>query len=175
MRVHDEAVRRLVIAIELLLLSISLGAQIPTSVGDRQIDDIRLDSPDLEQALENFAYQKRVPIGLESLPANRITKRPLSLRLERVTVGQALDKLVAVDSRYHWRETGGVISVAPAPSDPLLDTRIERFEIKRKVKEAALGELCRTPELSAAFAKAGVRRRSFISIAGQVPDTDTKK
>jgi hypothetical protein len=157
------------------LLSASLSSQIPDRVRDRQIGDVYLENSGIEQAVKELAYQKRLRVGLETVPGDKSIKRSVSLRLERATVGEVLDKLLAIDPRYNWREIGGMISVAPSTSDPLLDTLIRRFAIKQKSKTEALDQLFRTPELQAAFATAGVRPRSFLSIAGKVPDSDSKK
>jgi hypothetical protein len=55
-----------------------------------------------------------VPIGFESLPATqRLSWFSDGISLSGMTLRQALDVLVALDSRYEWRDMDGVIVLRP--------------------------------------------------------------
>ena len=174
MRLRDAATVAIVLTVAVLSAGFGSG-QTATHISDRKIDDVSVENLDLQKAIRSLARDKRIPIGLEVLPDNKLNSAPVSLRLERATVGEIVDKLLANDPRYHWREIEGVIDIAPLAHDPLLETIVEHFDVKRKAKSAALDELGRAPELQAAFRESDVRLRTFLSIAGQVPDSDTKR
>lgn len=81
-----------------------------------------------QTAVQDVAVAARVPIGFE-LAADRSgeyyppSEAPISTKtvvLTGMTVQRALDTLTAIDRRYEWFETGGVINVRPkgARHDP---------------------------------------------------------
>jgi hypothetical protein len=59
-----------------------------------------------------------IPAGIEFIPGCRQTEPPRPRNAEEMsflglTAEEALDRLIAMDPRYHWVETGGVILVRP--------------------------------------------------------------
>lgn len=64
-----------------------------------------------------IAKLAKVPLGIEALPrdpAARLLPVGERLQLGGATVGDALDRLVHLDSRYRWSEEQGVIVIRPA-------------------------------------------------------------
>lgn len=96
-----------------------------------------------------IAYQigrfGRVPIGFEEIaPAPPpLTRTPRERReLDALTVGEALDRLKALDPRYDIRETGGAIVIRPTaawadPHDPL-NQPVVGLSLARMTPEDAL-------------------------------------
>lgn len=90
-----------------------------------------------------IAMSGRVPIGFEEVASDPepfdgdLSKIPVEHRtaLAGLTVGAALDALIAVDRRYTWREQGGVLLVRPVKSwnEPghFLNRRFDSFEAVR--------------------------------------------
>jgi hypothetical protein len=108
-----------------------LSARILTGVGREDIGFFASPKPGEERLrflIALIARSARVPIGFEEVAGiptpfdGNLSTIPPSARtaLIGLSVREALDALVSSDSRYSWRETGGVILIRPveAWADP---------------------------------------------------------
>lgn len=146
-----------IIGVFLLLVSIGstptlaqspLTERVLTTVGRSDAAFFASPRPDAEQLrflLSLIARSARVPIGFEEAAGvpmpydGNLSTVPPSARtvLIGLTVGEALDALVAADPRYSWREQDGVILVRPveawADSAHFLDTPLNGLHLRGTV------------------------------------------
>ncbi len=114
----------------------------PNTVGNHKLVDSTTASLDriidmdqsegtLLLALDNLAIEHRVPIGFEQAIDSRDNINR-EIRLQRGTLKNILDSLVAQEPRYKWELREGVINITPKTSrDPILEeflnTRVAQF------------------------------------------------
>jgi hypothetical protein len=117
--------------------------------------------------LKRLANASHVPIGFEQM-SEAMSQRdisssgPIQIAFEKGTLAQVLNAIVAVESRYTWRETDGVINVLPRENvDPFLDVFISRFEVRRVAPDKAIRELMRTRGVKRWMAHGGIQERNF--------------
>jgi hypothetical protein len=99
--------------------------------------------------LASIAKATGVAIGFETVmddePGSRLGS--VSRSLGGMTLAQALDGVVAMDSRYAWRERRGVIHVRPKEAFDdarhFLNRRVERFELRDAIPLHATFEVHR--------------------------------
>ena len=142
----------------LLLLIPSLGnAQEPQGprATPEQLRIIVYDGQ-LRALLGSLADQYRVVIGFES-----DTESPERIKFEArdVNFHQALDAMVAAEPRYRWREVESSIEFYPVVRiNPVLDTVIERFEVKDSHFAEAVESLINLPEVKSSVAAMALTR-----------------
>src|SRR6266496_125806 len=73
-------------------------------------------APGIEEALRNLAYHSGTPICTESVrqKGGGPPVVPIEIDVKNTTVGAILQRIVAQDRRYVFRERLGVIEVLPA-------------------------------------------------------------
>ncbi len=93
-----------------------------------------------------LATKASVPIGIENLPG---AERKVDFSIEDATLGRALDTLIALDSRYQWKETQGVIDILPKDHHAsVFDVLIERFDIENASSPEMVQQLLKTKAVS---------------------------
>jgi hypothetical protein len=105
---------------------------------------------DLGSSLASVAKSTGVLIGFETVMDNEqwlVSPSWVDRPLAGLTVGQALDQIVATDPRYEWREYRGVIHVRPqaAFKDPnhFLNRRVAQFKLEKAIPLHATFEVHR--------------------------------
>lgn len=126
-------------------------------LADRKIPDdcycwIGLAQPRALDAVLQIARATRTPLGVEALPS---TTPPMRFDLNQdrkwlagMTIGDALDIIVALDPRYAWSETQGTIVVRPLlawnDAEHFLEQSVGPFSLDEEVSvDVAFGEIRR--------------------------------
>jgi hypothetical protein len=147
-----------VLAITLLATTLSSRAPAAQTSGERLLNtvisaeaEMRLPSSpeNFRDTLASIAAVTGVPIGFETVmddePGSRLGSFNHSLR--GMTLAQALDLTVAMDTRYAWRERRGVIHVRPKEAFDdarhFLNRRVERFDLRDAIALHATFEVHR--------------------------------
>jgi hypothetical protein len=113
---------------------------------------------DFTMALANLTTTYGVTVGLE-LDNQRY--QTVSLYLTDANVMDVMTAIVQSSKKYEWRQTGGFIDVWPsAGGNPLLDTRINSFNVKDLTASEALDQLFRLPEVQANMTTLSLKRRA---------------
>jgi hypothetical protein len=106
-----------------------------------------------------------VTVGLE-LDTQRYHN--VTVSLQDATVTDVMNALVQSSKKYQWRQTGGFIDVWPlAGSNPLLETRINSFNVKDVSPSEAFDQLFNLPEVQANMTTLNLKRRA--------PDASSEK
>ena len=142
----------------LLLLIPSLGraqeAQGPRATPE-QLRVIVYDGQ-LRALLGSLADQYHVVIGFES---DAQSPERIKFEARDVNFHQALDAMIAAEPRYHWREVESSIEFYPVVRiNPVLDTAIERFEVKDSHFAEAVESLINLPEVKSSLAAMALTR-----------------
>lgn len=143
----------------LLLLSIA-----PTALGQEPARPQATPEPlrvivydgQLSALLATFAEQYHVVIGFES-----DVQSPERIKFEArdVTFHQTLDAMVIAEPRYQWREIDGSIEFYPTVRiNPVLDTAIQKFEVKDSRFAEAVDSLINLPEVESSLAAMALTR-----------------
>ena len=99
-----------------------------------------------------------VTVGLE-LDTQRYHN--VSVSLQDATVTDVMNALIQSSKKYQWRQTGGFIDVWPlAGSNPLLETRINSFNVKDLSPSEAFDQLLNLPEVQANMTTLNLKRRA---------------
>jgi hypothetical protein len=121
------------------LMSASPGAQSLTAtriVGERLVATTPLDPCGVAYLAARISEIARVPAGIEFVPgcARYEAPRPAGaeeMSLQGLTAEEALDRLIAIDPRYRWTETEGMILVRPleawTDAHHFLNTTVSEF------------------------------------------------
>jgi hypothetical protein len=113
---------------------------------------------DFTMALANLTTTYGVTVGLE-LDNQRY--QTVSLSLTDANVTDVMTAIAQSSKKYQWRQTGGVIDVWPiAGSNPLLETRINSFNVKDVSPSDAFDQLLNLPEVQASMAGLNLKRRA---------------
>lgn len=99
-----------------------------------------------------------VTVGLE-LDTQR--HHSVGVSLLDATVTDVMNAVVQSSKKYEWRQTDGFVDVWPlAGSNPLLDTRINSFDVKDLSPSEAFDELLNLPEVQANMTALKLKRRA---------------
>jgi hypothetical protein len=99
-----------------------------------------------------------VTVGLE-LDTQRY--HSVGVSLLDPTVTDVLNAVVQSSKKYEWRQIGGFVDVWPlAGSNPLLETRLNSFEVKDLSPSEAFDELLNLPEVQANMTALKLKRRA---------------
>ena len=132
----------------LLLLSTcpsELAGQPRFAQKDRKLGRIVYDG-DMAALLAKLAQEFDVNIGLEVYPWRPTI--PVKIDLSEATLADVLDAVVNSAPRYRWREVGGAYEVSPEGAGcPLLDTRVEEFNVNGVTQAEAVELLMNLPEV----------------------------
>ena len=112
---------------------------------DRKFARIVYDG-DMAGLLSKLAQEFNVNIGLEVYPWRPTI--PVKVDVGEATLADVLDAVVNSAPRYRWREVGGDYEVSPAGAGcPLLDTRVEEFNVRGVTQAEAVEQLMNLPEV----------------------------
>ncbi len=113
---------------------------------------------DMAALLATLADDYENTIGFEADPD---TPKPrISIKLRDVTFPQILDGIVKAEPKYRWRENDGNIEVVPLNAgSSLLDTPIQRFQVKDINRATAVYNLLVLPEVRAIAASMNLKLR----------------
>ena len=110
----------------------------------------------LRALLASLADQYHVVIGVES---DAQSPERIKFEAHDVTFHQILDAMVIAEPRYQWREIDGSIEFYPTVRiNPVLDTVIERFEVKDSRFAEAVDSLINLPEVKSSLAAMALTR-----------------
>jgi hypothetical protein len=99
-----------------------------------------------------------VTVGLE-LDTQRYHN--VSVSLQDATITDVMNALVQSSKKYQWRQTGGFVDVWPlAGGNPLLETRINSFNVKDLSPSEAFDQLLNLPEVQANMTALNLKRRA---------------
>jgi hypothetical protein len=113
---------------------------------------------DFTSILASLGNTYGVTVGLE-LDTQRYQK--ISLSLTDATVTDVMNGLVESSKKYQWRQTGEFIAVWPvAGGNPLLETKINRFNVKDLSASEAFDQLLNLPEVQASMTALNLKRRA---------------
>ena len=83
------------------------------------------------------------------------------LSLRDATITDVMNAAVQSSKKYQWQQTGGFVDVWPlAGSNPLLETRISRFNVKDLTPSEAFDQLLDLPEVQANMTALKLKRRA---------------
>jgi len=110
----------------------------------------------LRALLATFAEQYHVVIGFES---DAQSPERIKFEARDVTFHQTLDAMVIAEPRYQWREIDGSIEFYPTVRiNPVLDTVIQKFEVKDSHFAEAVESLISLPEVKSSLAAMALTR-----------------
>jgi len=113
---------------------------------------------DFTMMLASLSNVYGVTVGLEL-----DTQRYLNVRvsLQDATMTDVMNALVQSTKKYQWQQTGGSINVWPlAGGNPLLETRINSFNVKDLSPSEAFDQLLNLPEVQANMTTWNLKRRT---------------
>lgn len=132
-----------------------LAGQIPPARKDRPIGHIRYEG-DMAGLLSKLAQAFDVTIGLEVYPWRPTV--PVKIELSEPTIADILNAVVSSAPGYRWREAEGAYEVSTVGEGcPLLDTRIEEFQVSGVTQAEAVDQLMNLPEVQAGMSALNVR------------------
>jgi hypothetical protein len=113
---------------------------------------------DFTMALTNMSGTFGLTIGLE-LDTQRY--RTVTVSLDDATVTDIVNAIVQSSKKYQWQQTGGFIDVWPlAGSNPLLETKINSFNVKDLSPSEAFDRLLNLPEVQQNMTALNLKRRA---------------
>ena len=99
-----------------------------------------------------------VTVGLE-LDTQRYHRVGISLL--DATLTDVMNAIVQSSKKYQWRQTGGFVDVWPvAGGNPLLETRINSFNVKDISPSEAFDQLFNLPEVQGSMTNLNLKRRA---------------
>jgi len=99
-----------------------------------------------------------VTIGLE-LDNQRYQQ--VAISLTDATIADVMNAMVQSAKKYQWQQTGGFVNVWPlAGSNPLLETKISRFNVKDLTPSEAFDQLFNLPEVQTNMTDLNLKRRA---------------
>jgi len=106
--------------------------------------------------LAKLAPEFNVNIGLEVYPWRPTTQ--VKVELSDPTIADVLNAVVDSAPGYRWREAEGAFEVSPEGGGcPLLDTRIEDFQVSGVTQAEAVEQLMNLPEVRAGMSALNLR------------------
>lgn len=154
--------RRVPVLLGLLLVLTTcqhaLAGQLPPARKERPIAHIRYNG-DMAGLLAKLAREFGVNIGLEVYPWQPTI--PVKVELSEPTITDILNAVVGSAPGYRWREAEGAFEVSPESGGcPLLDTRIEEFQVSGVTQAEAVEQLMNLPEVQAGMSALNLRYQS---------------
>ncbi|MET0647842.1 MAG: hypothetical protein ABW208_14600 [Pyrinomonadaceae bacterium] len=132
-----------------------LAGQSRPAQKDRPISRIVYDG-DMSGLLAKLAQEFNVNIGLEVYPWRPTI--PVKVELSDPTIADVLDAVVSSAPRYRWREVEGGYEVSPEGAGcPLLDTRVEEFNVGGVTQAEAVEQLMNLPEVRSGMTALNLR------------------
>ena len=113
---------------------------------------------DMTNVLSALPGAYGVTVGLE-LDSQRY--RHVGIALSDATLTDVMNAIVLAAKKYQWRQTGEVVEVWPtAGTNPLLETRINNFNVKNVSALEAFNRLFTLPEVLANMRELNLQRRA---------------
>jgi len=113
---------------------------------------------DMAMLLAGLSNPYGVTIGLE-LDNQRYQQ--VAISLTDATIADVMNAMVQSAKKYQWQQTGGFVNVWPlAGSNPLLETKISRFNVKDLTPSEAFDQLFNLPEVQANMTDLNLKRRA---------------
>jgi hypothetical protein len=113
---------------------------------------------DMTNVLSALPGAYGVTVGLE-LDSQRY--RHVGIALSDATLTDVMNAIVQAAKKYQWRQTGEVVEVWPvAGGNPLLETRINNFNVKNVSALEAFNRLFTLPEVLANMRELNLQRRA---------------
>jgi hypothetical protein len=119
---------------------------------------VQLNGIDMAGFLATIAADYEVTVGLEVDPNQ--PRSQLTLDLRDVNFQQILDAVVEAEPGYRWRENDGSIEVFPVKgASNLLETPIQKLQVKDVNRVLAINRLLALPEVQAMFSSMNLQLR----------------
>jgi hypothetical protein len=135
------------------------GAQDQRPVSSRRVPKTQLTGLGFAGLLADLAEKYGVTIGVEFFRGNKSESvHTMTMDMQEGTLGSLIDKIIATDGRYRWKEIDGVIQVYPKGTrEELLDVVVQYFSVEGNFLEARVGdEICNLPEVKSRMDSLGI-------------------
>ena len=110
------------------------------------------------------AYGVTVGFELDTQPP-----RQVGVSLLDATLADVMNAFVQSSKNYQWRQNGAFVDVWPlAGSNPLLETRISRFNVKDLSPSEAFDQLLNLPQVQANMTALNLKRRAPDASPGKL-------
>lgn len=107
-----------------------------------------------------------VTVGLE-LDTQRY--HIVTLSVDDATLTDAMNAIIQSSKKYQWRQIGGFVDVWPlAGGNPLLETKINSFNVKDVSASEAFDRLFNLPEVQANMTTLNLKRREPEGVTGKL-------
>ncbi len=111
--------------------------------------------------LEDVVRGTGLPAGVAQVESCSGSVTPVQLNVRRGTaVRDAMEQIVTKSPSFRWLADGQVINLIPASGLPLLDARVEHFELnttdRKEAASAVLDDILRLPEIRRRAAELGL-------------------
>jgi hypothetical protein len=137
---------------------------------DQRLNSFVFKNGSLSLALQRLATEHHLLIGFESLPATE-KQLDINVEVEDGRVRDALDAIIAKDTRYEWTVSDDAIEIRPrAQRDRLMGVEFDRFRVDQVNRNEAVDAFVNSREVQAVLKNAGVRRREIMSLPGDASD-----
>ena len=130
---------------------------------DRRVEAVTISEVNIVLALAHIADEYDIPIGLEVAAAHKEPKeKKIDISIEKGSLRDLLEAIVAQDSRYSWKIIDGVVNVYPRANrdtllNDLLDTRIQEFLLAKNTSLYRIRySIVELPEIKSKLEKAEV-------------------
>ena len=152
-------------AVVLGLCTISMSGLMAQQPAPPQLRVVQYNG-DMTRILAEMPNVYGVTVGLE-LDTQRYQRVEMSLT--DATLTDILNAIVQSSKKYQWRQTDRFVEVWPsAGGNPLLETRISRFNVKDLSALEAFDQLLNLPEVQASMTNLNLKRRAPDVSPGKV-------
>src|ERR1044072_1065309 len=150
-------------AVVLGICAVSMSGVMAQQPAPVRVIQFHGDMTSLLAALPN-AYGVTMGLELDTQRYHRIEISVLD-----ATVTDAMNAIVQSSKKYQWRQTGGFVDIwALSRGNPLLDTRINSFNVKDLTPSEALDKLLNLPEVQEQMTTLNLKRRAPESSPGKL-------
>ena len=144
-------------AVVLGICAVSMSGVMAQQPAPSTLREIRFEG-DMTTILAALPSAYGVTIGLE-LDTHGYQR--VGISVSDATITDAMNAIVQSSKKYQWRQTGGFVDVWPlAGSNPLLETRIDSFNVKDLSLSEIFDQLLSLPEVQANMTALKLKRRA---------------
>jgi hypothetical protein len=150
-------IRVIAAAVVLGICAVSLSGVMAQQPAPQTLRVVRYQG-DFTMALAAIPTVYGVTVGLELEPQRY---RIVTVSLDDANVTDVMNAIIQSSKNYQWRQTGEFVDVWPsAGGNPLLETRINRFNAKDVSPAEAFDQLFNLPEVQANMTALNLKRRA---------------
>ena len=149
--------KRTAAAVVLGICAVSMSSVMAQQTPNSELRVIQFNG-DMTSILAAMPNAYGVTLGLE-LDTQRYQRIEISVVDARLT--DAMNAIMQASKKYQWRQTGAFVQVWPiAGGNPLLETRINSFNVKDLSVSEAFDQLFNLPEVQANMTTLNLKRRA---------------